>query len=116
MALTLKQQAAQDVDLLFSDDMQWEIDCSYQPVSGGAPSTISIFNSGQIDTFSRLEDYERGANTSELYVWVKKVDVTNPKWRDAYTFNGETWYHGVLGVVKEDAYSLKIHLERDLTC
>lgn len=112
---TLKAQASTDVDLLFDDSMPWEIDCTYEPRGGGS-AVISIFLSGQIDTFSRMEDYERGSETAEIYIWAKKVDVTDPKWRDKFTFNGESWYFGTQGVVKEDNYSLKIHLERDLSC
>lgn len=112
---TLKAQAVTDVALLFDDIMPWEEDATYTP-RGGAAIPISCFLSGNIDTFERMEDYERGANTAEIYVWIKKADVAQPKWRDKLTLRGEDWYFGVNGVVKEDAYSLKVHFERDFVC
>ena len=116
MALpTLKQQAVTDVTLLFSTDMAWEESAIYTP-RGGVGISISCFLSSDQDTFSRMEEYERGENTAEIYVWIKKADVSTPKWRDKLTLRGEDWYFGVFGVVKEDAYSLKVHFERNFVC
>jgi len=117
MALpSLKAQAAADMDLLFSPTKTpWEETATYTP-RGGAPIEISCFLSSDQDTFSRMEDYERGENTAEIYVWIKKADVASPKWRDKLTLRGEDWYFGVFGVVKEDSFSLKVHFERNFEC
>jgi len=113
---TMKALAAADMDLLFNPTLTpWEESAIYTP-RGGTPIEVSCFLSGDQDTFSRMEDYERGENTAEIYVWLRKSDIAEPKWRDKLTLRGEDWYFGVFGVVKEDAYSLKIHWERDLTC
>lgn len=113
---TMKDQAVEDMNLLFSPTLTpWEITCTYTPRYGD-PVDISVFLSGSQDTFSRMEDYERGENTAEIYVWFKKTDVPSPQWRDKFNLHGEDWYFGVQGVVKEDAFSLKIHLERDFSC
>jgi len=113
---TLKAQAATDMDLLFSpDETPWEETATYTP-RGGSAVELSCFLSGDIDTFSRMENYERGENTAEIYVWLKKADVPDPGWRDKLTLRGEDWYFGPLGVVKEDAFSLKVHWERDFVC
>jgi len=112
----MKEQAALDMALLFSPTLTpWEEPCIYT-ARGGSPVEISCFLSGDEDTFSRMEDYERGENTAEIYVWFKKADIIEPKWRDKFNVHGEDWYFGVQGVVKEDPYSLKIHLERNFVC
>lgn len=117
MALpTLKQQVLADMDLLFDDPMPWQEDCVYTPV-GGSAVTIPCHLSGDIDTFSNMEQYVgRGEDNAEFYIWVKKADVPSPQWRDKFTIRGVDYFFGYMGVVKSDPYSSKINLRRDYDC
>ncbi len=114
---TLKAQAAADFDLLIDGTMPWTINCIYTPIESGIPAIIPCFLSGMVDTFGDIEHYVgRGESNAEIYIWVKKSDVTDPKWRDVYVIDGSKWYYGSEGIVKSDEYSIKIHLMREFIC
>jgi hypothetical protein len=110
---TLAEQLADDLTYsIFASENPWTKTVTYK--SGGTGAGISIKGNPAGVKFlsTNLEPYIRGEQTSETYMWFKKVDVTNPAYGDTFTFDGVTWVFGIQGVQKSDGYSVFIHLER----
>jgi len=106
---TPKEQAASDLAAYYDTGLPWIRTVSYTP-RGGEATTITA----RLDRDgSHQEPWVRGDDQAVCEIAVRKSEVANPQYGDAFVFDGDTWgLHADKGVNYEDEREYVLVLER----